>query len=134
MKKFWYLDIIEEIEAKGFVETPNNSSYVLIKLRERLGENLKIFNAGFNISVGRTGARYGTYDIFGDRICYYYDIRRDKEFVDFLIKKFFDKNPDPDKEIRKIFTRILHYYRLHWFGCCHSGKSRYGKNVEKLKE
>lgn len=43
------------------------------------------------------------------------NIRRDKEFIEFLVKKFFDENPEPDKEIRKIFTRILHYHNtLVW--------------------
>ena len=130
MKKLEY--VIEEFEKKGFVAAPDNASYVLVKFRERFGENFKIFNTGYSVSIGRTGARYGTYDIFGCRMCYYYDIRKEIEFVDFLIKKFFDKNPEPDKEIRKIFTRILHYHRLHWFGCVHGGKVRH-EWFKKLK-
>lgn len=125
MKKFIYLTTIEEFETKGFVESPYNASYILKKLRQKFGENLKLFNTGYNLAIGRTGAKYGTYDIFGKRLCYYYDVRRNKEFVDFLVNKFFDKNPEPDKEIRKSFTRILHSHRLHWFGCVHSGKTRY---------
>lgn len=69
MKKFGYSTTIEKFEDKGFIEAPFNTNYVMIKLREIFGENLRIFNAGFNISIGRTGAKYGTYDIFGDRIC-----------------------------------------------------------------
>lgn len=94
------------------------------------GKYLRIFNVGCHISVGRTGAKYGTYDIFGDRICYYYDIRRKKEFVDFLIGKFYEKNQNPDADIRCVFTRILHTHKLHWFGCRHDGKDRY--DVSKI--
>ena len=126
IRKLGYLsDIIGEFETKGFIEPPSNSSYILNKLRDQYREYLKIFNSGFGVSAGRTGSRYGTYDIFGDRICYYYDIRKEKEFVNHLVKKFYDNNPVPDKEIRKVFTRILHIHRLHWYGCRHSAKIRY---------
>ena len=131
MIKDYYLELMDEFEIKGFVKCPSGNQS-LNKLREQYGEYLKIFNSGYNISVGRTGAKYGTYDIFGDRTCYYYDIRKEKEFVNYLVEKFYEKNPDPDKEIRKVFTRILHIHRLHWFGCRHGGKIRYDINKTEL--
>jgi hypothetical protein len=42
--------------------------------------------------------------------------------VDFLVEMFYEKNPNPDVEIRKVFTRLLHLHRLHWFGYRHVGK------------
>lgn len=131
MRKFGYLSEIDEFEINGFIKSPGNS-YILTRLRIHHGEYLRIFNAGFNISAGRTGSKYGIYDVFGDRICYYYDIRREKEFVDFLVKKFYEKNPNPDSGIRKVFTRILHSHKLHWFGCVHEGKDRCDKSTIEL--
>lgn len=124
MRKYYYLESIDEFENNGFIKCISEN-YGLKKLRERYGEHLKIFNSGHNISIGRAGAKYGTYEIFGGKTCYYYDIRREKEFVNYLVDRFYNNNPNPDKEIRKVFTRILHAHRLHWFGCRHSGKNRY---------
>ena len=133
MKKFEYLSKIEEFEIKGFIKSSDN--YILNKLRTKYGEHLRIFNAGYNISAGRTGAKYGTYDIFGDKVCYYYDISKEKEFVDFLVMKFYKKNPNPGRDIRKVFTRILHAYKLHWLGCRHGGKNRCDVSTKvKLKK
>ena len=117
-------DVIGEFETKGFIESQSDS-YILARLRNQYREYLKIFSSGFGVSAGRTGSKYGIYDIFGNRICYYYDSRKESQFVDHLVKKFYDKNPVPDKEIRKVFTRILHVHRLHWYGCRHSAKIRY---------
>lgn len=117
--------MIEEFRSKGFVKCISKNNQGLIKLRELYGEHLKILNFGNKISAGRTGSKYGIYEIFGNKICYYFDERRSKEFVNYLVEIFYDKNPNPDKEIRKAFTRMLHAHRLHWFGCVHSGKPRY---------
>jgi hypothetical protein len=88
----------------------------------------KIFSPGNKLSIGRNDAKYGLYDIFGDKMCYYYDARREDDFTDFVVAKFLEKNPDPDSEIRKAFTRLLHNYGLCWFGCSHEGKKRFYKN------
>lgn len=122
-KPIKYLPFIKEFETNGFIEAPGESD-ILWQLRWRYSKYLKIFNVGHNISIGRSGARYGPYDIFGSKVCYYYDNRRKNDFIDFLVKKFFEKNPEPDSEIRKVFTRILHAYGLCWFGCVHSSKPR----------
>lgn len=121
-KPIKYLLHFEEFETKGFIKTPGESD-LLVQLRWRYGKYLKIFNAGHNISIGRTGAKYGSYDIFGSKLCYYYDKRREKDFINFLVEKFFEKNPDADSDIRKVFTRVLHSHGLCWFGCVH-GKLR----------
>lgn len=132
MRKFRYISdtAIEEFEKKGFIEGPIGSN-ILNRLRHKYTEYLKMFCSGICISSGRTGSKYGTYDIFGKRVCYYYDIRKEKEFVEHLVKKFYDNNPIPDTEIRKIFTRILHSHKLHWFGCIHSTKIRYNFMIQE---
>lgn len=119
MRKFGYSSEIYEFETNGFVRS--SYSYTLCRLRIQYGKYLRIFNSEY----GRTRAKYGTRDIFGDKIYYYYDIRRKKEFIDFLVGKFYEKNQNPDADIRSVFTRILHAHKLHWFGCRHGGKDRY---------
>lgn len=119
-----YSKELKEFEINGFVKSSDESD-LLTQLRRHYGRYLKKFSAGHNISIGTAGAKYGSYDLFGDRICYYYDIRKEENFIDFLVKKFLEKNPDPNSEIRKVFTRILHTYGLCWFGCIHRGKKRF---------
>lgn len=114
--------LICEFETKGFVKTPHSRNTVLNRLRYQYGEYLRIFRAGCNNSVGKASAKYGVYDVFGNKISYYYDIRKKDKFVNFLVEMFHEKNPNPDMEIRKVFTRLLHTHRLHWFGCRHVGK------------
>lgn len=129
MRNIKYLPEVHEFETEGFVKSSHNST-VLDRLRSQYGKYLKTFNAGNNNSIGRSGARYGSYDVFGSRICYYYDIRKEGKFVDFITKLFYDNNPSPNEEIRKVFTRVMHVHGLHWFGCRHQGMRR--RNVEKI--
>ncbi len=131
MRKSGYMIEVSKFETEGFVKSSKNTT-VLYKLRNQYGEYLRIFNAGSNTSVGGTGAKYGSYDLFGDKICYYYDIRKESKFIDFLIRIFYEKNPNPDGDIRKSFTRILHTHKLHWFGCRHEGKDRPDVDVAKI--
>lgn len=69
------------------------------------------------ISGSKGSIKYSYSTIFGDHHVYCFDIKRKKEFVDFLMAKFFMVNEHPD-------VRILHQYGLHWGGCCK-------KNVKK---
>jgi hypothetical protein len=115
-------ELVCEFETEGFVKTPHNKNAVLNRLRSQHAEHLRIFRAGCNNSVGKACAKYGVYDVFGNKICYYYDIRKKDKFVNLLVEIFYEKNPNPGVEIRKVFTRLLHLHRLHWFGCCHAGK------------
>lgn len=117
-----YARELEEFKTKGFIKAIGQSDF-LAQLRERYAEYLRIFAAGNNNSVGKIGA-YGSFDIFGNRICYYYDKRKENDFVDFIVEKFFEKNPEPNMEIRKVFTRILHQHGLCWAGCIHTGKPK----------
>ncbi len=109
---------IIEFEKKGYV-SPDGNSNTIKKLRSRYSEHFKIFNSSmFN---GRN-PKYSSEQMFGKRLLYYYDIRKEKEFVDFLVKILFDKNSSPNRGMRTAFTRILHHHNLCWSGCYHGGK------------
>ena len=123
MRKFKYLPEVNDFETEGFVKASCNAS-TLNRLRAQYGEYFRIFHAGSNYSAGRSRVKYGPYEIFGSKIHYYYDVRKESEFVNFLTNMFYEKNPDPDGDIRKAFTRTLHVHKLHWFGCRHEGKDR----------
>lgn len=100
--------LVKRFETKGFVESFSNQ-YLLNILRERYNQYFKVFDAGCKISAGRL-TKYGAYT-------YYYDKRREKQFVDFLVNNFYTQNPDPDSDLRSSFTRILHIHGLCWGGC-----------------
>jgi hypothetical protein len=108
---------VQEFETKGFIK--HIDGYLLPILRNSYGRYLRIFNSGYNVSAGRSGAKYGTYEVFGERICYYYDYRKEKEFTNHLVDIFYRKNPIPDIGAKKSFTRLLHAHGLHWAGCIH---------------
>ncbi len=117
------VDEIQELNEKGFAKT---SGILLYYVRNNDVPNIKIFRTGSRVSSGSKGAiKYSFSDIFGDRHTYCFDIRRKKEFVDFLVGKFFMVNEDPDSNIRKAFTRILHQHGLHWDECRCGKKNKY---------
>lgn len=125
---------IKEFKDKGFAK----SSRLLMRYL-RHGENgqkseniiFKIFKTGTSSQLGRQGStKYTSTDIFGDRDVYYYDIKKEKDFVDFLVNKFLTKNPDPDESLRKVFSRLLHSNGLHWYGCvCNKRKTYPRKRI-----
>ena len=118
MRKFGSLPDVDEFENKGFVIKSSNM-YILHRLRKQYGEYMKIFDVGHRTKAGGSEAKFGTYELFGSKLCYYYDERRKEDFVNFLVEKFYENNPDPERDIRKVFTRILHLHNLHWKGCYH---------------
>lgn len=122
MKPIKYLKEFEEFETVGFVKSQPG---LLNQLRRRYGTCLKIFCPGNSLSIGKGDAKYGVYHILGDRMCYYYHAEKEDDFVNFLVKKFLEKNPGHNSEVRKAFTRVLHYYGLCWAGCVHEGKKRF---------
>lgn len=108
-------ELIIEFENKGFVASFSNP-YLLDKLRKRYNQYFKIFDGGCKISAGRL-TKYGIYEIFGEKIKYYYDIRREDEFINFLVNRFYKQNPNAGPDIQSSFTRILHSHGLCWAGC-----------------
>ncbi len=107
--------LVKEFEDKGFVSSYSNY-YLLNKLREKYAQHFKIFDAGYKTSVGRL-QKYGVYQVFGKKLIYFYDKRKENEFVDFLVNKFYTKNPDAGTDLQRSFTRILHNNGLCWPGC-----------------
>lgn len=124
MRKFGKDSMIDEFERNGFVR--GHGGTVLNILRKEYSDRYRRFDSGNNNAVGRSGGRYGSYDIFGDRMCYYYDIERKEEFVRFLVERFYGQNPlargdgeGEGSEMRKIFTRMLHDHGMCWDRCRH---------------
>ena len=109
------VDDIQELNEKGFARI---SQRLLYYIRANNMPDIKFFRpCSINASGCKVSVRYSSSDIFGDHHVYCFDIKRKKEFVDFLVGKFFRMNEDPDSGIRKAFTRILHQHGLHWDGC-----------------
>lgn len=114
---------IQEFNEKGFVRI---SKRLLYYIRINNISDIKFFRPGsINPAGGTRSIRYSSSDIFGDHHAYCFDIKRKKEFVDFLVEKFFIANEHPDSGIRKVFTRILHQHRLHWEECTCGKKNKY---------
>lgn len=106
---------IKEFESLGFAKS---SSVLLNYIRNKKDINVRIFRYGALARTGRKGkTRYSSIDIFGERCAYIYCIEHNEDFIKFLVNKFLNKNPDPDKGLRSAFTRILHTNKLHWYGC-----------------
>lgn len=106
---------IQEFNKKGFAKTSNRLLYYI---RNNYVPDTKIFRPCRTVSSGNKGsAKYSSSDIFGCHSSYCFDKKRKKEFVDFLVTKFLEVNKDPDENIRKVFTRMLHSHGLHWDEC-----------------
>jgi hypothetical protein len=113
---------IEEFNKKGFVRSSGNVLYYL-RSNHRF---FKIFRIGPKNCSGRKGStKYGPFDILGVSYVYYFDPENKEKFVNFLVRKFLLKNPNPDPGIKNVFSRMLHSNDLHWYGCiCHAAKKK----------
>lgn len=105
------IDKLEEFNKNGFIEISRNGN-VLKALRREYSQYYRVFKS-VNKSKG-INVKYGTYDLFGDILNYYYDIRHKDKFVSFLEKKFREYNDDYDTNVGKrgAFTRLLHMHSL----------------------
>lgn len=111
-------DGVIEFEMVGFARPS-------IKLLDYLREKNILFKT-FNPTKTKGADRAnGPIKVIGDYHKYYYKIECRKEFVDFLVQKFYKKNPDPELIIRKAFTHMLHDNGLHWERCCFDNKKKY---------
>ena len=108
----------EEIMEFGTVGFARSSDKLLEYIRKK-NILVKIFNSTKTKGSNRS---YGPIKIIGDYYRYYYKIEYKKEFVDFLVEKFYKNNPDPEPRIKRAFTHILHNNGLHWAGCCRDNK------------
>ena len=123
MKKNVPEEIIE-FEIIGFSRASD-------KLLDYIRKNnilVKIFNSTKTKGANRSN---GPIKVLGEYYRYYYKIECKKEFVDFLVEKFYRINPDSDQSIQKAFTRILHNNGLHWKGCCRDNRDANIKMVYK---
>ncbi len=118
-------DDIQELNTKGYAKI---SSRLLYHIRNKNMSDIKFFRPGSITTSGSKGSiKYSSSDIFGDHHAYCFNIKRKKEFVDFLVAKFFNVNQNPDTNIRKVFTRVLHQHGLHWDECVCGKKNKYDK-------
>lgn len=78
------------------------------------GINIRFFHpkAGGSKSIG--SIKYSCMDILGETYAYYFDIGRKEKFANFLVKKFYENNPIPEKGLKKAFTKLLHLNGLNW--------------------
>lgn len=116
-------DEIIEFETIGFARSSG-------KLLDYIRKNdilVKIFSSTKTRGANRSN---GPIKVIGDYYRYYYNIEYKKEFVDFLVEKFYKNNPGPGPGIKKAFTHILHGNGLHWKGCC----GEYTRHARKIKK
>lgn len=116
---------IDEFEKYGFIRS-TRSSGTINKLRLSHGEYFRIFKSSIIDTMSRN-PKYSACDVFGETFVFCYDERREQEFINFLVDKFYEKNPQPSRGVRTAFTRILHQHNLCWQGCHHPGKKAIGK-------
>lgn len=114
--RFQHMFELEEFESRGFIQHSGNVN-LLRRLRVQYGEYFRMFKSGTRGCGCCPSSRHGSWNIFGHHLYYYYDIRKKEDFVKFLTEKFYNKNPLPDTNIRREFTRLLHYHGLHWEEC-----------------
>lgn len=110
------IDDITEFELMGFAGA---SSRLLVYIRRHY-MLIRIFSNARSKGANRS---YGSGKVFGDYRKYYYKIDYKDEFVEFLVKKFYENNPDPCPGLKMAFTRMLHQNRLHWKGCTCTNKN-----------
>lgn len=115
---------LKEFKNNGYTESITDHR-LLTMLRQDYSEYFRIFDAGQRIAVGKI-SEYGSYDLFGKRTYYYYDVRKEKEFVDFLVNLFYSKNPNADMQLQSLFTRALHIHGLCWSGCATHNRPKKG--------
>lgn len=108
-------ELIKKFIKQGYARS---SSILLHNIRIKNPElrdvQIRIFgpNSGGSGSMG--SIKYSGMDMLGERYTYYFDVRRKETFVNFLVKKFYENNPNPEKGLKKAFTRLLHLHGLHW--------------------
>lgn len=107
-------------EIKMFIEKgyARSSSILLRNIRIKNPElrdvQIRVFcpNSGSSGSIG--SIKYTSIDLLGERYTYYFDTEKREKFANFLVEKFYENNPNPEKGMKKAFTRLLHLHGLHW--------------------
>lgn len=83
---------------------------------ELKGIQIRFFDPKSGGSKSLGSIKYTSIDLLGENRTYYFDIERTEKFVKFLVEKFYENNKNPDKGLKRAFTRLLHLHGLHWSG------------------
>ncbi|MHB1908690.1 MAG: hypothetical protein ACYCQJ_07435 [Nitrososphaerales archaeon] len=106
-----------ELLYKGYVRSNEIS-----KEQQRLLGDLKITTRVILASRLKGGIRYSTVDFFGESLRRSYHVSSFEKFrKDISIEletEFLNKNPSPERGLRKAFTCFMHSHKLHWSKCC----------------
>lgn len=124
------IDIKDEIRTLKDIGYVRSSSRLLYHIRTKNQDLKGIEIRFFDPRIGSSSLgsiKYSCWDILGERHIYYFDIEKKEKFVNFLVNKFYEKNPDPERGLKKAFTRLLHLHRLHWPGE-YIGRNKLGMN------
>lgn len=108
-------EVIKRFIEQGYLRSSSILLYnIRIRHPELEGIQVKFFEprSGGSSSIG--SIKYSGRDILGDVYTYYFDVERREEFANFLVKKFYKNNPNPEKGLKKAFTKLLHVHGLHW--------------------
>jgi len=107
-------EVMKMLVKQGYARS---SSILLHNIRIKNPELKGIQTRVFEPKSGSSSLgsiKYTGRDILGDMYAYYFDIERKEKFANFLVKKFYENNPNPEKGLKKAFTRLLHLHGLHW--------------------
>src|SRR3990167_8252773 len=134
MRQFGYMPELEEFKSKGFVQHTEKRN-LLRRLRIQHEKNFRMFKYGVKGYGCSDPSKYGS-SIFGRSLYYYYDIRYKDKFVKYLVEEFYKENPSAGINMKREFTRLLHYHGLHWDGCCHikNKKEKMENNYEDARK
>jgi|SRR3989304_1909865 len=112
------MSIKEEIKMfveRGYARSSTTLLYrIRIKDPELNGIQIRFFDPKSGGSKSLGSIKYTSRDMLGETYTYYFDIERREEFANFLVKKFYENNPNPEKGLKKAFTKLLHLNRLNW--------------------
>lgn len=105
--------LLLEFVEQGYAKSSPILLYNLRNNKEFQTMNIRFFvtNMGHR---SQGSIKYSGIDMLGESCKYYFDMDKKENFVDFLVKKFYEKNPSPEMGLKKTFTRLLHLNKLHW--------------------
>ena len=120
MKSFQMTHKEEEIKILLEQGYARSSAILLYSIRakdpELKGIQIRFFDPKSGGSKSLGSIKYTSIDMLGESYTYYFDIERTEKFVNFLVEKFYENNKNPEKGLKRAFTRLLHLHGLHWSG------------------
>jgi hypothetical protein len=108
-------EIIEKFVEQGYIRSsPILLRNIRVNNQKLNGIHIKIFAPSSGGHRSHGSIKYTSMDILGERYAYYFDVERKEKFVDYLVEKFYKKNPNPERGLKSAFTRLLHLHGLRW--------------------